>query len=85
MHLENELALMTQGAGPGESQVCPTHKGLPWPRSRATQWGAARRVSDCSELFSSTRNGAPQREMSMREEEEGENSSACPSGWNILI
>lgn len=47
--------------------------------------GEQQDVSDSSELSSSTRNGAPEREMSMEKEEEGENNSVCPSGWNILI
>jgi len=49
------------------------------------RWAAAGRVSDCSELSSPTRNGAQERQMSVREGEEGDNSSACPSVWNILI
>lgn len=82
---ENKTASETQSGCPGETQVHPAAKGLPWPRSGATRWGAARRVSNWSELTSSIRNGALEREMSKGEDEEGENNSACPSGWDILI
>lgn len=80
MCLEKEPGLKTQSAGPGETRASALAK------EQSNTVGSNKMcMNDWSKLSSYTQNSALETEMNMREEVEGENSSACPSGWNILI